>query len=250
MLDLFTAIIMAIILAIIIAWGIKKYIKNWKVSPLLTFIIALVVACILMSAGGYADFSELWEGEGTTAQVTTPTGSTCAEFKLTPSVSSSEAVLNSDETTFTVASRANTTAHTITESDNTTWVNPVLQFVLKPDAGSVPEADADKLATIYYEVTNPDITTTDGTDTYPLFTKSSGKRQLIWAGDSTEYVDGSSTMLLTENLTLTLTMTCSQDSYSRMENTYDPVRVYVRFYNDCGWSETYFVDFMLIETWT
>lgn len=250
--DLTTAIVITIILAIIVAWAIKKYAKGWKASPALTFIGCAVVIGLVLGAAGYADFSGLIPETTETqiAQTVTPSGSTCAEFKITPSVSSSEAVLNSDETTFTVAARANTTAHTITESDNTTWVNPVLQFVLKPDAGSVPAADADKLATIYFEVTNPEIATDDGTDTYKLFTKSSGKRQVIWAGDSTEYVDGSSTMLLTENLTLTLTLTCSQDSYSRMENTYDPVRVYVRLYNDCGWSETYFVDFMLIETWT
>ena len=109
---------------------------------------------------------------------------------------------------------------------------------------------ADDLATIYYEVTNPEVTTSDGTDTYKMFTKSSGNRQLIWTGDGTEYVDGSSTMLMTENVTLLLTLTYSQDSYSRIENTYDPVMTYIKFSNGCGWSQTYEVDSMLTVSYT
>ena len=171
----------------------------------------------------------------------------CAAFDITPSVTTSEATLNSDLDTFVVAAYANTTAHTITESDNTTWVNPSFTFVCTPitPAG----ATADDLATIYYEVVNPEVTSTDGTDTYKLFTKSGGNRQLIWTGDGTHYVDHSSTMLMTENQSLVLTLTCSQDSFSRMENTYDPVTVTIRFSNGCGWSETYACEFMLVHTY-
>jgi len=221
----------------------NKVIKNRTWSVLIGLVLILVG---VFGTGFGAEFME-WTDVGTgTGQFASD--SVCASFDLTPSVAASLATLNSDETKFTVAARGNQTAHTITESDNTTWVNPQLSFVVKPivPAGS----DADDLATIFYEVTNPEVTTTDGTDTYKLFTKSSGNRQLIWSGDTTEYVDGQSTMLMTENLTLTLTLTCSQDSYSRMENTYDPVTVYVKFSNGCGWSQTYQVDFMLIEAWT
>lgn len=220
----------------------NKIIKNRTWSIIIGGLLALVG---FFGTGFGTEFMD-WTETGTPAQVTGTT--VCADFTITPSVAASEATLNSDETQFTVAARANTTAHTITESDNTTWVNPQFTFVVKPTvpAGST----ADDLATIYYEVTNPEVTTSDGTDTYKLFTKSGGNRQLIWSGDTTEYVDGQSTMLMTENMTLTLTLTCSQDSYSRIENTYDPVTVYIKFSNGCGWSQTYQVDFMLIETYT
>lgn len=232
--------------AVFIVSIFHKIKKMPKMSPVLAGLIGVGLIGFGAIGVGYMDNPFEATPEAQIADTTDITD--CASFQITPSVSSSEATLNSDETQFTVGARANTTAHTITETDNTTWVNPVLQFVVKPQAYA--GADADNLATIYYEVVNPEITTTDGTDTYKLFTKSSGKRQLIWTGDSTEYVSGSSTMLLTENLTLTLTMTCSQDSFSRIENTYDPVTISVRFYNNCGWTQTYQVDLMLIETYT
>jgi len=233
---------------IVIAVGFKK-IKGVKapLSPMWSVIIG--GALILGGLYGTANLSDLWTTDDTTTPVSTivDTGD-CCEFDITPSVSSSEATLNSDETKFTVSAYANTTAHTITENDNTTWVNPVLQFVIKPEIST--STDTTTAYPIYYEVTNPELTSSDGTDTYKMFTKSGGNRQLIWSGDGTSYVDGTSALVVTDNLTLTLTMTCSQDSFSRMENTYDPVTCYIRFYNTCGWSETYEVDFMLVHTYT
>jgi len=218
----------------------NKIIKNrtWSV------IIGVALIAVGFFGTGFGAYISDWTADETPSEGAITTS---ASFDITPSVSSSEATLNSDEDTFVVAAYANTTAHTITESDNTTWVDPVLQFVCTPitPAG----ANADSLATIYYEVVNPEVTTTDGTDTYKLFTKSGGNRQLIWGGDGTHYVDATSTMLMTENVTLTLTMTCSQDSFSRMENTYDPVTVTIRFSNGAGWSETYAVEFMLVHTY-
>jgi hypothetical protein len=239
--------LLVLIGAIVALAGFIKIKGVKKIHPLL----ALGGGGILIVAGLIGAGVMTWETESAGTASITPSGTTstgCATWDITPSVSSSEATLNGDETIFTVSARANTTAHTITESDNTTWVNPVLQFVCKPNP--LMTANADSLGTLHYEVVNPEVTTSDGTDTYKLFTTSSGNRQLIWAGDGTEYVSGSSTMLMTENVTLTLTMTCSQDSYSRMENTYDSTSVYIRFYNDCGWSETFTVNFMLQETWS
>jgi hypothetical protein len=209
-------------------------------------------------AGGLLIIVSLW-GFGTIAWfegIDTTTADTSTDgmypnWDVTPSVALSEGTLNSAETKFTIGAIANTTAHTITETDNTTWVNPKLQFVCTPEIPDGFTPTADDLATLYYEVTNPEITTDDGTDTYKLFTKSGGNRQLIWTGDGTHYVSSHSTLLYTGNVTLSLTLTCNQDSFSRMENTYDPVTVYIKFYNkDSSWSKTYEADFMLISTYT
>ena len=206
-----------------------------------------VIGCVALLAVGFYGYENI-DISGTPAAVTDIDPNACVEFEITPSVAASEAVLSSDETTFTVAAYANTTAHTITESDNTTWVNPQLQFVCSPIITS--SAATDIAYPLFYEVINPEVTTDDGTDTYKLFTKSDGNRQLIWTGDGTKYVDSSVALTVTQNVTLTLTMTCSQDSYSRMENTYDPVKVMIRFYNVCGWSETYTVGLELVHTYT
>jgi hypothetical protein len=215
-------------------------------------VFVLIIATMITGVTGLSGCTELNKYfQPTTSQVTTPTTIStttgCATFQITPSVTASEGKLSSDETTITVAAIANTTAHTITENDNTTWVNPVITFVIKPAV--IGNTETNVAYTLNYEVVTPDITTTDGTDTYPLFTKTSGKRQCIWTGDGTQYVSGHTSLTITQNATLTLTLTCSQDSYSRIEKTYDPIRVPIRFWNDCGWSQTYYAEFMLIEAY-
>lgn len=216
----------------------NKIIKNrtWSI------IIGGVLIAVGFFGTGFGDMFQTWTAPDV---IDDDDVVECVTFDITPSVSASGATLGSSETQFTVPAMANTTSHVVYETDNTTWVNPAFSFLVRP---IVPAGmTADDLGTIYYEVTNPELTTDDGTDTYKLFTKSSGNRQLIWTGDGTQYVEGTSTMLMTENVTLLLTMTCSSDSFSRVENTFDPITAYIKFSNGCGWSQTYMVDFELIS---
>jgi hypothetical protein len=172
----------------------------------------------------------------------------CATFEITPTATTN-INLNSAKDTFTVTACANTTAHTLKQGDNSTaWASPVATFRVEPDA--YVGADADDLAKVKYEVFDSEIAVDTTTATYKLFTKSGGHRQVIWGGSGTEYVDGSHTMLMTSSVNLTLTLTVNQDSMSRMENVLDTQTVYVRFYTDCGWTETFAVDFMLLSQCT
>lgn len=219
-----------------------KFKKIPKMNPVISAVGGVIIVVIGIVGAGY--IPNPWVAEEA------PVGAIVegATFDITPDTSA-VAVLNSAKDGYTVPGRANTTAHTLIQEDNSTaWTAPVITFLIVPDP--FPGADADDLAVVYYDVYDSEIAVDTSTDSYKLFTKSGGNRQLIWTGDGTKYVDGSSTMLMTGNVTLTLTMTVTQDSMSRIENTYDPVRVYVRFSNGYGWTETFTVDFLLVGTFT
>jgi len=170
----------------------------------------------------------------------------CATFDITPSVSAGRGQLNSAEDTVTIGFYANTTAHTIAEDDNTTWVDTQITFAIKPIA-PLGAKDYD-LSTLYYEVTNPDATVDSASDTYYMVTKSGGNRQLIWTGDGTHYVKGSTTMKMTGNETLYLTIDTAQTDMSYVENEMDPQQLTIRFSNGCGWTEYFYIKFICIDS--
>jgi hypothetical protein len=220
--------------------------KNKASANLLVIGIIILMVLAVGAISGCLENLPFQQGE-----VTPPTGITCATFDITPT-GTTIAVLNAEKTGFMISGYANTTAHTLKRSDNTTsWANPVCTFgiIPKPPSGSF---DVSTGCTLYYEVAPADIsidTSTGGT--YKLFTLSGGNRQLIWQdGSKTDYISGSKAMLLTNDSTsLTLTFTVNQDSMSRIETTYSPVSVYITFSNGCEWSEIYKVDFMLLGTY-
>lgn len=219
-----------------------------KIHPLLGVILAVVLVGLGASIGGWVDLG-LDDTQGTIVNI--GDDPLDIEWEITPSAVTtgsycSDTQLNSAETIFTVPAMANTTAHIVNETDNTSWNDPRLQFEVNPVA---PQgATADDLATLKYRVKNPDVTIDSSSDTYYLFTKSGGQRQLKWViGSSTDYVTGSKTMLLTGNETIYLDLDVNSDSFSRMSNTFDPVTVVIEFYDDSGFSETYSVNFQLTD---
>jgi len=212
----------------------KKLGKN-KANGLVAGLVVLIVVIATASLSGCID-------EETTEVIVCPT------FDITPT-GSATAILNSAKDGFTVPAYANQTAHSIIQVDNSTaWADPVLTFEIEPVMAQ--GMNANDLAQITCDISSPDIKISTATDEYYLVTKTGGNRQWVWDVDgTTKYVSGSEQMLLTENATLTLTIDVNQDSFSRIEDTYDAVSVSVTFSNGCGWSETYSIEFMLTHTW-
>jgi hypothetical protein len=187
-----------------------------------------------------------------TIVVDTSTDVLYPEFDITPSAVTSGynafCTLNSDETLFTVPGWSNQTGHTIYEIDNSTWVDPRIQFICVP----VPPAgsDADTLATIYFEVSNYDAYVDADTDNYRFMTKSSGKYQVNWSdGTNDWYVSGSDTMLMTGTTTLTLDFDVNQASFSRMDDNDATVMTITLHNEDWSWSETFDVSFVSQYSW-
>ena len=159
--------------------------------------------------------------------------------------------LNSEKTRFTVPAWSNQTGHTIVEIDNSTWEDPRMEFVVTP----IPfgGADADDLATIYFEVSNYDARIETSSDTYRLLVKDGGNYQVNWsdAGTGTPdlYIEGTSTMLMTGTVTLYLDFDVTGSSFSRMDDN-DGIDMTITFHNaDWTWSETYTVTFVSQFSW-
>lgn len=212
--------------------GLKKFHPAIAVAGAALFFIAAAYT------GGYLEY----EAPDTTPPATT---TSCPTFDITPSVSEGNGNLNSDQDRVTVGFYANTTAHTIAENDNTTWVDTQVTFEIAP----VPfaGATADDIATLYYEVTNPDATVDSDTSGKYLVTKSGGNWQEVWTGDGTNYVSGTTTLLMTGNETLYLTIDTAQADLSYVQNELDPQTLIVKFSNGCGWTEYFYVDFTCIN---
>jgi hypothetical protein len=178
-------------------------------------------------------------------------------FDITPSAVTTagtyceDTTLNTAKTVFTVPAWGNTSSDTIIHRDNSTaWQDPRLQFQVVP----VPYAgaDADDLATIYFEVDNYDVIVdvADATNER-LITKTSGEYQVIWTeGSNTWYVDGSKTMLLTGNVTLYVDFDVNQAGFANIPEN-DSVDLTVTFHNgDWSWSKSYTVTFMIQYAWS
>jgi len=206
-------------------------------------VLSIVVLCAVAFSGCIDQFKQ--------GAVTSPviTEKVAATFSITPAATTN-CVLNVDKTGFMVAATANTTAHTLKRSDNSTsWASPVATFGIVPIPPSVT-FDSTTGCTIDYTISPADISVDISSGgNYKMFTLSGGNRQLIWADGSTlTYVTGSKSILLTNASTsFTLTFTVNQDSMSRIENTYSPLSVYVTFSNGAGWSQVYKVEFMLLS---
>ena len=237
-------ILIAIGAVVAISFAYKKGIlKNVaKLNPIAKVLVIVATVGIGGALAGY------WAIPSLTPGTVTPTGGAvidCATFSITPSVSASNGVLNNAKDLITIPFLANTTSHTIDEGDNTTWVNPVVTFVISPEA--YLGADADDLAIIHYEVINPSQTVDSSSGTYYMLTKSSNQWQATWTGDGTHFVSGTSNMLYTANETLTLTLDIDETGMSYTQSTYSPQSLTVRFYNDCSWSQVVDIDFIATE---
>jgi len=241
-------VLLGIALALAGLGVIKKFkLKNYKIA-------AILVGIILVGIGWFGSANIADQFSVSTGQIsTTPviTDNIAATFLITPGATTN-CVLNAEKSGFMVAATANTTAHTLKRSDNSTsWAAPVVTFGIVP----IPPSgtfDSTTGCTIYYSVSPADISVDISSGgNYKMFTLSGGNRQLIWAdGSALTYVTGSKSILLTNASTsFTLTFTVNQDSMSRIENTYSPLSVYVTFSNGAGWSQVYKVDFMLLNSY-
>lgn len=200
--------------------------------------ILILMTTLLVT--GLSGCTEIFEDTTDTSDTTT---SSCT-FSVTPAISSSNGVLSADETEVNIPFYANTTSHTVDEGDNTTWVNPVITFTIKPKC---PGSTTLNLANLNYEVTNPSQKVNADTGDHYLITKTSNVWQCIWTGDGTEYVDGFTSMDPTENVTLTLTLDVDETGLSYTQNTMDPQTIKVRLYND-NWSWGFEVNFVCTLT--
>jgi len=223
----------------------KSILEAGKAGVLPIVVVALIVIGVL-ALSGCTEFSKYFQ-----TQETTPSGGIvlkCAEFSITPSVTASNGVLNTGKTEISIPFLANTSSHGVREGDNTTWVNPVLSFVISPTA--YPGAKTSDLAILHYEVMNPSQTVDSSSGTYYILTKSSNEWQATWTGDGTHYVSGTTQMAFTANKTLTLTLTIDQTGLSYTQSTYNAQTLTIRFYNDCSWSQTVDVKFVCTHTGT
>lgn len=218
------------------------------------FAVVVAGALVLlggMPLGGFTQIQDWTEGQTTQVIIETEDGYQYADFEIDLTVAASEGTLSSDETTITVPAYGNQSGYTLLQTDNSTaFVDPDLTFVIEPDTWA--GATNDDLATIYYEVRNPDLTIDSSDDTYYLITKSGGYRQAIWdEGGQTNYVSGKSTMGLTSTATVYLNFTINEASFAHMDEVFDPITVYIDFYNgDHSFSQTFKVQFMLTDIWS
>ena len=222
--------------------GFKKF-KGVKMpSPLVALVVGGII--ILCGAIGYETIGGAFQ---TASVAPAPTGTpvACPEFQITPTASTGNGVVNSAEDEINIPYLANTSAHSIDEGDNTTWVNSAVSFLISP-TNIEQGADNTATATVYYEVMNPGQTVDSSSGTYYMVTKTSGRWNNIFTGSGTEYNTGSHTMTITSNVTVVLTVTTDTTGMSYVSNTYSPQTLTVRFYNGCGWQETF--DFNYICT--
>jgi hypothetical protein len=246
-----------VIIGIGLAIGLVASKKTFGVHPAL---LGIVIGALILGpfAMGWATFPAEDAPPSTPGTIIIDEGEVqYPTFDVDPAVSNTSAaaeviVLNSDETGFTIPFRANTTQHDIypqnatEDSTGASWFDPEVEFAITP----IPfaGADADDLATIYYEVMEPNLEVDAATSgPYYAFVKTGANRQLEWhvAGSGeTQYVDGSQTMLMTGNVTVQLYMELDEGSLSRIQNTFDGLTWHVRFYNNGGWSQTFTMTFI------
>ena len=219
-----------------------------KLNPIVKLLLIIGLLLIGASLSGYITLPNF---------ATTPTGQglgpngqviQCATFGITPTVTTGNGVLNTAKDLITSPFLANTSSHGIRLGSNATWVNPVITFLITPEAYA--GATALDLAVLHYEVVNPSQTVSSASSTYYILTKSSDQWQAVWTGDGTKYVTGTVNMLFTTNQTLVLTLTIDTTGLSYTQSTYTPQTLTVRFYNDCGWSHIIDIDFICTHTGT
>jgi len=244
---------------ILIIAGIFMKAKVKKVTGVGMF-GAIIIGAVLAGAGYYFGgdaIIENWQSGGEPPSggqyiPYTPTETIHdAEFTITPTAQGNSGfTIDSAKTIFSCPAIANTTAHTLDEADNTTWVDPDMKFVVVPIAYA--GADALDLATCFFEFNDPDALVNTATSNYYVFTKSGGYRQIEWnvmpaATYGHQYVSGSQSTLLTTPFTVFCNMSINQDSVSRIENVYDPVTMSLTFHNAANtWSKTYTMSLFLI----
>lgn len=218
-------------------------------------VLAGVIGVVLIIPGffyGVMPYLPEEEVEGETVIViddSAPTAFPTFAIQAAVSNTTQPAQLGSGEDGFTIPFVANTTQHDIAKEDDTNWMDPEIEFAITP----IPfaGANADDLATIYYEVLQPDYDIDAASaGPYYLFVKTGGKRQLKWhvAGvGETEFVSGSQTMLMTDNVTMQLYIEADEGSLSRMQTEFDAITTNIKFSNGAGWSESYWLDWIPVD---
>jgi hypothetical protein len=219
---------------------------------------ALIIGIVLAGGAYYFGAGEALDEWLNPAQLSLPSGDDeveayqYASFTITPTAQGNSGfTINSDKTQFSLPIWANTSSNIIYESDNTTWVDPDMKFVVKPLAWT--GATADDLAIVYFEFNDPNLAFTVGSTSYYAITKTGGNRNIAWQVDDgtqalgVEYVEGSHSMLLTSPCTVYCNLTCSND-LSRIENLYDPLTTSVTFFNaDRSWTQSYYIDMFIMH---
>ena len=171
----------------------------------------------------------------------TPTTVNVPTFIITPSITAGDGVLSDDKTQVTIPFYANTTSHTIKTGTNSTWVNPVISFAVKP-FGGLGSTTID-LGTLHYQIENPSQTVGSSGNHYML-NKSGGNWRAIWTGDGApQYVSGDSQIPLSENRTIVLTLDIDKTGMSYVSSTFIPNILTVRFTNGNGWSFSMTISF-------
>lgn len=252
--DMFTIGWILVVVGIGLAIGLAATKKTFGVHPA---ILGVVIAGLIIGpfAMGWATLPA-GEGGQTDITIVEPTRDTVYptfDIALAVANTTQPAVLNDGETGYTIPFIANSTQHDIYQSDNVTqWSDPFLQFNIQP----VPFAGAtqDDLATIYFEVLDPDEEVDAASSgPYYLFVKSQAKRQLEWrvAGSATfDWIDGSYTMLMTDNVSLQLYIEADEGSLSRTQTAFSPITTQIKFTNGGTWSQMVEVDWIMLSTGT
>lgn len=237
-------------------------------------VMAGVLGVILIIPGFYYGIYPLLPVEETTppAQViitpTLPDETHYATFDITMGegtnidAGSTEGV-STDLHTYSYPFSSNTTSDNITvgyDADGV-WATGItghvnITFTIVPIAWA--GADNDDICTIYYEILDPDQAVDDGAGTASLylFDKDNGYRQILWYEYSEtgvavkDYISGSKSMILTDSCTLNVRLLTSHYSLAQLADELDTQTVSIVFSNGGGWSETFYVDWLLLHQLT
>lgn len=133
-------------------------------------------------------------------------------LKITPSAYAGNLTYNDVTEEFTIAIKTNTTGHTITQPDDTTWVNPQANFTIRvlPPSGEL--YDNALVATIECDSTITEFTS--GSTQYDVIAAVSGSTEsnlLFSDGTNTDYEEFTTTCVMGSTVTITVVPTLSNE---------------------------------------
>lgn len=229
---------------LIVGVGLLLYWAKTKVSighPA----VAPILAVLLIAAPFYFGAIDL-EGLGqepVDTGTTIPTVSGCPDWTITESDGSlnSDANLNADTNLFTVPVTINSTTNVLNNNQ------AALNFSIRPSPK--PGQDTTDLGTIYYEVTNYNTEF----ESNEVLEVSSNEYLANWTNDLDDdvKVDAHSSYEMTDTgwANLTLNFDSGNDTWCEevdSDDLYDSIAEFqVRFYDGCGWSETFRINLLV-----
>jgi len=249
-------IIAAIALVLIVLLSKKTLKGTFLSNPVMALGVAVVLACLGWYVGGVTEIQNYITpaAEYVPYVPTTPaTGYGEATFTVTATVpagmNNPGLTIASGSTEFAlpfVARQAVTGVDRVNTSTNISWKQPWINFTITP----VPwtGATADDLATIYFEVSDPEATVVTDDGDYHVFTLTSGERQIKWRQVGTEtiqYESGSVSTLITTTTRLQLNMTFLHNaSLVHVDDCWStaisPSPITITFHNAANtWSKVY-----------